>query len=314
VNRISANVLEMVRVLAALVVLLPWVPSRGQFVTAVPNSLFLVEGNTNNFYPFWVFWPYTGRYQQVYAASQFSLASNGGQDYQEYFAAMTNGGWISDIYFRFDGGSPSFSSTVSNVEIHLSTTQREPDGLSQVFSDNVGPDDTIVFSGSFILENSSRSTPEAYESHIALRTNFWYDPSIGNLLLDVRVHQGLNFLPAPLDAVAVTGDSVSSVSSTNDTSGIVNTTGLVTFFEMAPPPILQTSVTNFATPTNYLLVTWLTQPTGFVLQVSISLADKAGWQTLPGTGSSNVVLKTYKVSIDGATSNRFFRLARPGGP
>src|SRR5579872_1828110 len=100
------NVSCLVRIAALLLLALPCPCIRAQGVVGVPNSLFSVEGNTNNFYPFWVFWPYTGRYQQVYAASQFSTISNGTEDLKKYFSAMTNGGWISDIYFRFDAGSP----------------------------------------------------------------------------------------------------------------------------------------------------------------------------------------------------------------
>lgn len=300
---------ELVLVIAALQLLLTSIPSRGQFVTAVPNSQFLIAGNTNSFYPFWVFWPYTGRYQQIYAAAQFSQPSNGGQYYQKYFAAMTNGGWISDIFFRFQGGSPVFNTVVSNVEIHLSTSPRAPDGLSPVFSDNVGQDDTKVFSGSLLLINSSRSNPEPYETHVLLDTNFWYNPTRGNLLLDVRVHQGVNFLPAPLDAVDVAGDSVSSVSSTNDTSGVVSTTGLVTFFEMAPPPLLVTFLSNAPPSSLYIVLNWINQPLGFVLQESSSLSNNAVWMNLLGT-DTNVDFKHFAYPVN-SNPAEVFRLGRP---
>src|SRR5689334_6428232 len=129
-TRSFINVACLGRVAVSLLLAAPCLDIRAQGVVAVPNSLFMAEGNTNNFYPFWVVWPYTGRYQQVYAASQFSTISNGTQDEKNYFSAMTNGGWISDIYFRFHVGTPPFGTTVPNVEIHLSTSQRQPDGLS----------------------------------------------------------------------------------------------------------------------------------------------------------------------------------------
>lgn len=310
----SIKVAYLVRVAASLLLTFPCPRLRAQLVTGVPNSLYSVEGNTNSIYPFAVYMPYSCRYQQVYDASQFSLPSNVGA-YRDYFVAMTNGGWISDLFFRFDGNSRGFSALVSNVEIHLSTTQRQPDGLSSVFSDNVGSDDAIVFSGSFYMMNSGVGSPEPYESHIPLNTSFWYNPQLGNLLLDVRIHDSSG-TPAGIDAVNVMGDSVSSVYSpivfgstngVNATSGTTDTTGLVTFFEMSPPPLLVAYVSNAPPANTYIVLHWIHQPAGFVLQESTSLGSNAAWSTVVGAD-------TPFVHSTAGSAAKFFRLARPGGP
>ena len=57
----------------------------------------------------------------------------------------TVGGWVTAILFRVDAsaGHP-FTATMHNFQLNLSTTQRSPDDLSTVFSQNVGSDDALV--------------------------------------------------------------------------------------------------------------------------------------------------------------------------
>ena len=295
----------------------------GQPVVAVPNSLFQAGGNTNSVLPFLNPNFFTARYQQVYDASQFPTISNGTTDFKNYFAAITNGGWISDVYFRAASNSCAFPRTaVPDVEIHLSTTSRDPDALSPVFSENVGPDDTLVFSGSFTISSATCMGLEPYDfDRVALAKNFWYDPRKGNLLLDVRLYQGIGPFPPgefpPFDAVDAPSDGISRVyaEDVSAMSGTADTTGVVTFFAMAPPPILQGSITNCESTTNYIIVTWtFTQPTGFVLQVSTSLGSDAVWQTVPGTLNTNIAAERFQFPIDAGVSSRFFRFLRAAGP
>ena len=300
------------RWLASLLLVACSLTVRGQFVVVVPNNLYVVEGDTASTLPFGYPSPFTMRYQQVYESSQFSNAANAAPYYTNYFAALTNGGWISDLFFRAASRSCPFFETVSNVEIHLSTTSRPPDGLSPIFSENIGPDDTPVFSGSFTLSSSScLGAPEPPDDHVTLSTNFWYDPRVGNLLVDVRLYQGIEGGGASFDAAGIAGDTVSRVyaDSVDATNGITDTTGLVTFFAMAPRPTLQV----YITATNYMTIRWLTQPTTFVLQQSASLGPDSVWQTVPGTSATNVAFKEYQVSLSPGVGAAFFRLAIPTG-
>jgi hypothetical protein len=284
---------------------------RGQLSVPVPNNLYTVDGNSNSTLPFGVSSAFSLRYQQVYDGSQFMGEPQDGW-ITNLYAPVANGGWITDLFFRAEAHSCAFFATVSNVQIHLSTTQRPPDGLSPVFGENTGPDDTLVFSGSFTVgsESCMAGTEPFDPDHVALSTNFWYDPRAGNLLLDVTVFQGVSGLIPPFDAVDIDGDSVSRVyaGSVNATSGTTDTIGLVTLFGIAPIPALIAY-----TATNYIAIRWPTVPAGFVLQQSASLGSGALWQSLPGVGGTNPVYQEYHTSISSSGPRAFFRLAISAG-
>jgi hypothetical protein len=197
--------------------------------TIVPSALAAVEGNGNNQWPFNNGFPsfeLTGseRYQQVYAASEFP-------------AAML----ITAIEFRPDGTfGRAFASTLSNVRVDLSTTTFPVDGLSSSFAQNVGGDNTTVFSGPLSLSSAfTGAGPKDFDIVINLTTPFFYQPALGNLLLDVR-----NFSlgrTTIFDAHTEVGDAVSRVQ-TRDVDALfggADTLGLVTRFRTssAPDPV-----------------------------------------------------------------------------
>src|SRR5262249_52227149 len=140
-----------------------------QFIV-VPNALATAEGNGVSQFLTGDARAESIRYQQVFAASQFST-----------------GGMITEIAFRSDAaiGTPS-STTLSNTRIALSTTSRPPDGLSATFATNVGIDESVVFSGNLTLTSADPPGPGGtrdFDILIGLSTPFPYDPSLGNLLL-----------------------------------------------------------------------------------------------------------------------------------
>src|SRR5262249_21659069 len=151
-------------------------------VVIVPNNLAATEGDISNGLPFNIgaFSLSSQRYQQVFAASAF--------------ASVSGPHLITQIAFRPDaqiGGA--FSSIIPNIQINLSTTSATPDGLSATFANNVGSDDTVVFSGSLSLSSAFTGPPggpKAFDIIINLQTPFLYNPSAGNLLLDVRNFSG----------------------------------------------------------------------------------------------------------------------------
>jgi PEP-CTERM motif len=210
-------------------------PARADFVV-VPNSLAGVEGNSNNSGPFNI--AQVGlteqRYQQVYAASQFA-------------AIPAGGAFITQITFRPDASTgAAFSSTLPSIRIDLSTTGAAPDALSTTFASNTGADDAIVFGGPFgaPLTLSSAFTgpaggPKDFDIVINLTRSFFYDPSLGNLLLDVRNFGG--GATTPFDAQTTAGDSVSRAftagSGVNSaTADFTDTLGLVTRFTTTAVP------------------------------------------------------------------------------
>ena len=100
---------------------------------------------------------YVGEYQQVYVGSFFP-------------------GPVEITEIRFFEGSNSPGSMISgNYELFLSTTNAGLNTLSPVYADNIGADNELFFSGVAANVLSFSGGP------------FLFDPSLGNLLLDVNV-------------------------------------------------------------------------------------------------------------------------------
>ena len=207
----------------AVVMCALFIPAVGATTVVVPDSLVATEGNSNNAFPFnlGISGDPSMRYQQVYDASQF--------------ASLSGPTHISAIRFRPDStDGHAFASVLSDVQINLSTTSAMVDGLSSVFADNVGADDTIVHSGSLALSSIDSAGPgdtRAFDISISLQTPFLYDPTLGNLLLDVRNFDGGS--TTQFDAADVFDDGTSRVFATDfdAPTGSVRTLGLVTQFE-----------------------------------------------------------------------------------
>lgn len=188
----------------------------------VPSANTSTAGTTDNRFPFLV--AAGMRYQQVYASSQFS-------------GPVT----IDEIDFR--NGifvDEAFTSTISNIQISLSTTSTSVDGLSSTFASNTGADNTLVYSGSLTLSSTNAAGPgntHVFDIAIHLQTPFTYNPANGNLLLDVDNLSGANAAINLdfFDAVNTAGDPVSRVWGTegqpNATTGTVDTIGLITRFD-----------------------------------------------------------------------------------
>jgi hypothetical protein len=196
----------------------------------VPNNLENTEGNSGSYMPFHI-GNNSMRFQQVFDASQFSS-----------FGSDT---WrIGAVSFRVDstpgGGGGPFTSTLTNIQLSLSTTTLGPDSLSPVFAQNIGSDEKIVFgprSVSLSSGFSPMSAPQLFEIHFFFNDRpFIYNPTNGNLLLDVRNFAG--GLTTFFDAVDVTNDVTSSVwaLSANALTGMIDTKGLVVQFEANPIP------------------------------------------------------------------------------
>jgi hypothetical protein len=270
----------------------------------VPNDLATAEGNGASTYPFGIrFTNTTMRLQQVFGASQFS--------------GIPNGDVITTMRFRIDASAHSgFSWTLPRIQINLSTTTKSPDGLSTNFTENVGPDDNVVFgpgSLTILAGFASGTRPQPFEPEIELPTPFIYKPEAGNLLLDVRNFEGISTLdfPSAFDGPFSTNDSVSTVYSESvdaDSANGVYTFGLVTQFDIFPFPRL----TN-ALDTNSLLVTWPTQPSVFRLQSTLSL-NPATWKPVTNGITGNSTQQTLTLPRDSLGSEQFFRLVWSSGP
>jgi len=178
----------------------------------IPNGSTFSDAPSSSLAPF----SFGGsRYQQVYRADNFVGPS------------IVGGVWLSNIAFRVDAtnGSPIVG-TYSGIQLNLSTTLRPPDGLSSIFAENVGLDDTAVLGPT----NVSVIAGSSFDLIFSLSRPFFYVPANGNLLLDIRM--GSSIFPSRLDAWENNLDAVSSVfSSSGASSGNPSTLGLVTYFD-----------------------------------------------------------------------------------
>ena len=163
------------------------------------------EGNGNNATPFGLGSPevapqITGRYQQV--ITPCILVFRCSHDSLE-------------LAFRLDQiiSSDPGSSTLGNVVVALAITTKNADGLNPVFANNLPGGVTTVYSGPLTFSWSASSGPQRpFDLRIPLQQAFLYDPSVGNLLLDISVIGG-NTLGSstPVFDAANAADSVSRV-------------------------------------------------------------------------------------------------------
>jgi hypothetical protein len=218
-------------------------------VLVAPNAYTSSPGNADNRFPFLV----NGgmRYQQVFAASEFS-SFGGPQQINEI--DLRNGIFLNE----------AFTATIANIQIKLSTTARAPDALSSTFADNIGPDNTLVYSGSLTLSSTNAAGPggtHVFDIRIVFQTPFLYDPSAGNLLMDVDNLTGADNAVGQdfFDAVGLTSDPVSRIfgqeGAPGATSGTPDSLGLIAQFQfgsaaVAPEPasltLLALGVTGLA--------------------------------------------------------------------
>jgi PEP-CTERM motif len=196
----------------------------------VPNAYANVEGPSGNRSPFDTVSDRLNnmRYQQVYAASEFS--------------ALSSPIKITQIAFRPDFSfGHAFSENVSSVRIDMSTTSKSPDGLSSSFLANTGADDTVVFSAGPLTISSAftgpSSGPKDFDIIITFATPFIYNPANGNLLLDIQnLNGGGPGIFFDATSKSITNDSVSREWMVFSNVPNQDSQGLITQFTFTPVP------------------------------------------------------------------------------
>lgn len=148
------------------------VPVRADVVIVSPNIYENAEGNNGVNIPFS---RAPARYQQIHAASEF--------------ANLLEPGLVAGIAFRVETNRPAFAATIPSVEVRLSTTDAAPgESLSGVFGDNEGADVTLVYAGALDFASSvTGAGPRPFDLVVPITGEFLYDPSLGNLLLDITI-------------------------------------------------------------------------------------------------------------------------------
>jgi len=189
------------------------------------------------------------RYQQVYGASDFSYGGS-----PEYL--------ITQISFEYGPSSGVIDVVLPNVQIWFSTTPRQVDSLSPVFGNNIGPNNTLVYSGQLHL--FWQQPIGAYAFHIPLQQPFLYDWRGGNLLMDVRNYQGVPPLTVPpydrsFVSSDILGDGVSRTMAFDVNSSIASfadTAGLFTAFTVTGVPEPSSALLFLAGLSALVLLTW----------------------------------------------------------
>jgi hypothetical protein len=183
----------------------------GGLAASAQVVLFGDLGRMGNAFPFGGSYYVGTRYQQVYNAAKFA----GPMVIEEvsFFATFQGGQFYPTTYF-----------------LSLSTTDKPVNGLSTVFAENVGPDNTLIEAKAL---SGTMPTKWTFSGG-----TFYYDPSLGNLLVDI--------IPiAPIPAVGYLGraDSMNRIFGTDssrmhDFGTIFESTGLVTEFRGRAPDLV----------------------------------------------------------------------------
>jgi len=150
------------------------------------------------------------------------------------FASVGGPILIDQFSFRASPGTGAVSFSMANINIFLSTSPKFPNTsgplMSSTFADNVGADNTLVFSGPLSLSSLGCTGPTVcpFDISVNFTTPFPYNPTQGRLLLDFKI-SSFSGLGGTLDAVGFTGPpggtggSIASVSGgLNDAAGILN--------------------------------------------------------------------------------------------
>lgn len=192
----------------------------------VPNGNTTVEGNARlNTAPL----NNASRYQQIFSASQFGNS--------------TSPILITQLAFRPDATQASaFSNNISQLRLDLSTTSTTVAGLSSTLASNIGANNATVFNSAITLSSANLPGPgntKLFDIVITLTTSFLYDPTAGNLLLDMR-----NFGSAFTGFVDAQGDSSGTITrlafvdnDPNGTTGSVQAGGAVIEFGYVVVPV-----------------------------------------------------------------------------
>ncbi len=197
------------------------------------------------------------RYQEVFSASQFAG-----------LGPIT----ITEIAYRPASAAHAGGPTTDHgVRFDLSTTTAAPGAMSDTFANNVGPDDTVVFSGDWTRSTASTNGPgntKAFDITLALTTPFLYDPGKGNLLLDIRSPSTTDSIfPFLTDEKAGAGTPVDTVAGNPSTSATGSS--LDDLIGIPGGPVVQFTFTPAVAPAP--------EPSSLAL-LGVGIATLVGWR------------------------------------
>lgn len=165
--------------------------SAAETTIVVPNAFEETEGD-------WIIAELISDYrlQMIVAADQFTQLPTGTS-------------LLTHLAYRVDGSVDSpHAYTADHMTLRLSTTDRLPSELSQEFAANTGPVESTGFDGvpSWSTEGvGPDGGPKGFDFGLPVEPPFPFDPSQGNLLVDLTVLGGSS--PLMIDFTAPVTDS-----------------------------------------------------------------------------------------------------------
>lgn len=148
------------------------------------------------------------------------------------FASVGGPILIDQLSFRAVPRTGPVDFSMTSLNLYLSTSPKFPNTggplMSTTFADNVGPDNTLVFSGLFTAASPGCAGPAVcpFNININFATPFLYNPTQGTLLIDFKV-TGYSGVDGETDAVIFPGPNGGSVA--NVTGALNSTTGVFSF-------------------------------------------------------------------------------------
>ncbi|MBA3961301.1 MAG: hypothetical protein H0X40_05290 [Chthoniobacterales bacterium] len=162
----------------------------------------------------------SSRFQQIVGSSQFGSSPI----------------MITQIAFRPDSTQAApFSINFSNLRLDLSTTSVAVGSLNSTFASNIGANNTTVFDQGITLSSANLPGPgntKQFDIIITFTTPFLYDPSAGNLLLDLTTlnPDSTGFIDGQTDSTGTITAVVFADNDPNATMGLVQPAGVVVQF------------------------------------------------------------------------------------
>ncbi len=93
---------------------------------------------------------------------------------------------ITGLRWRANGGGGGNPGTYANVEIRMSTAAINYLSVTPLFASNHGGNLALAYSGPIAVVAATASTPSSFYVQVTLDTPFVYDPSAGDLAIDVQ--------------------------------------------------------------------------------------------------------------------------------
>lgn len=187
-------------------------PNARAILITVPGTLENTEGGSNNGFPFNAgsFNQTNMRYQQIYSASEFSAA-----------------GIVDEIRYRVDESGTSFSTSGIDIRIDLAYAATTVANRSTIFSENIGAGLVTVLDTPNLSLSGTQVvgvTPNPFDIVINVDNLFVYDPSMGDLLVDIYMRNA----PITTTFDATNSSKTGRIFATSQTGGVNATSGLTT--------------------------------------------------------------------------------------